>query len=544
MQNLTVQKVCLAIITLAFFVVAPWLTSETLGGNPLPLTVLGAIAILLLFVYGLGDRCWLIIPFCLSIEGNLNFLPVNFSIQELAIITVFCYLLFRMIFGLDVAWKIGPALLWIPLSGVLVVVVYHWVVSGDIGIRLFGGTGWGGRKYFKVLIAALCIPLLASFPGFRWNDLQKVPLIYFSGTFVDIIPDLLTTFVPATAPYVWRIYSGVNLSEFGQSLQGNFGGEAGITRYGTLAKLGAALGLVTVCYFPPKTWLQPARLWALPVIFIGGLFCALSGFRNNIFRYGISMLAALFATLRFKSFVVLPILAAGLAAVVATQGNVFNYPLPMQRALSFLPGAWDTKAINETTGSSEWRKKIDELFYKEYFHKAPLLGQGYHFDPNLAKQATDVYLALAKRQATAGDEFSDVRSYIEMRMPHQGPVHILLVTGTVGAAFFLAYCLALLIISFGSVLRTPSQEVAPIQIWAVAMLLPQVLGFFLVFGDLTNFLIQVCPVAALLYRADRLKAMDSWPAPLEAAEEQTHGPAESAWQAPIAGWHPRQPPLP
>jgi len=36
-------------------------------------------------------------------------------------------------------------------------------------------------------------------------------------------------------------------------------------------------------------------------------------------------------------------------------------------------------------------------------------------------------------------------------------------------------------------------------------LLPQVLGFFFLFGDLTNFLIQVCPVGILLYRFERLK---------------------------------------
>ena len=123
MQNLTVQKVCLALITLAFFVAAPWITSETLGGNSKPLLAIASVAVVLLFVYGLGERCWWIIPFCLSVDGNLNFLPLNFSLQELAIMVVFCYLLFRVIFGLDVAWKLGPPLLWIPLAGVLAVVL-------------------------------------------------------------------------------------------------------------------------------------------------------------------------------------------------------------------------------------------------------------------------------------------------------------------------------------------------------------------------------------------------------------------------------------
>ena len=507
MQNLTVQKVVLALITLGFFIGAPWLTSETLGGNPMPLTILGSVAVLLLFVYGLGDRCWLIIPFCLSIEGNLNFLPMNFSIQELAVITVFSYLLFRMVFGLDVAWRPGPALILFPLAGILAVLLYHWISSGDIGIKLLGGSGWGGRRYFKIALAVLCIPLLASFPGLKLRDLQLVPLVYFLGSFVDIVPDLLTTFLPATAPLVWRVYSGVNLAEYGDVLQGNFAGEKGITRFGTLAKVGTALGLATLCYFPPRTWLQPARLWALPVVLLGGIFCAMSGFRNNIFRYGLSLMASLYATLRFKSLMLIPLVAASALAIALTQGKVFQYPLQIQRALAFLPGDWEFKAVNETEQSNKFREKIDELFWREYFHQAPFLGQGYHFDPSLAQQDTDVYLAIASRQAAAGDEFADVRRYIEQRMPHEGPVHIFLATGVLGMVFFVAFCGAMLFYAFASVLKTSPREVTPIQIWAVALLLPNVLGFFIVFGDLTTFLIQVCPVLALLYRFERGKSL-------------------------------------
>jgi len=505
-QNLTAQKVCLALITLGFFIAAPWMTGETLSGNTTPLLVLVGAGLLFLFIYGLGDRCWMIIPFCLSIEGNLNFLPLNFSIQELTIIAVLVHVVFRNIFSINFGWKLGPALLWVPLAGVATVVFYHWISSGDIGIRVLGGTGWGGRKYFKVFIAALSIPLLASSPGIRIQDLQKVPLLYFLGSFVDIVPDLLTTFIPASAPLVWRVYSGVNLGEYGDSLRGNFVGEKGITRFGALAKLGSALGLCSLCYFPARTWLQPNRLWVLPMLLFGGLLCAISGYRNTIFRYGVSLMAGLFAMMRFKSLLLLPLLAAAGLAIALTQGSVFNYPVQIQRALSFLPGDWDAKAELEAKGSNEWRGKITTLFFHEFFQKAPLIGKGYHYSANLAKQETDVYLAVAQRQLDAHDEFADARRFIEMRQPHEGPVNILLVTGSVGTFFFVAYCLALLAYSFGSVIRTPSRDVTPIQIWAVASLTPQILGFFIVFGDLTNFLIQVCPVSILLYRFERLKA--------------------------------------
>lgn len=543
MRNLTVQKVCLALITALFFVAAPWLTSEILGGNTLPVTIFAGVSVVLLFVYGLRDRCWLIIPFCLSIEGNLNFIPLTFSIQELAIITVFCYLLFRTIFGLDVGWKLGPAWLWVPLAGLIAVVIYHWISSGDIGVRLLGGTGWGGRKYFKVLIACLCIPLLASFPGIREQDLQKVPFIFFLGSFVDIVPDMLTTFVPATAPLVWRVYSGVNLTEFGSTLQGNFSGEGAITRLGALAKLGTALGLVVLCYFPPRSWFRPDRLWTLPVILLGGFFCALSGFRSNVFRYGLSLMAGLFSTMRFKSLIILPLVMAAALAIAFTQGRIFEYPLAIQRGLAFLPGDWEARAVGETEGSSKWRQRMIELFYKEYFGKAPLLGQGYHFDPRFSMEATDVYLAIARRQELAGDEYADVRNFIEMRQPHEGPIHILLVTGVVGMVFFVGYCAAMLIYSFGSVLKTPSSQVTPIQIWAVALLLPEVFGFFIVFGDLTNFLIRVCPIITLLYRFERIK-VTSFPEPQMGLEQEAPSSTPELALHPYSqGWHARQPPL-
>lgn len=544
MQNLTVQKVCLALITLVFFIAAPWLTAETLGGNAMPMITLVGVALLLLFVYGLGDRCWMIIPFCLSIEGNLNFIPLGFSIQELAILAVFCYLGLKMIFGLDVGWKIGPAVLWVPLAGVLAILLYHWVVSGDIGIRLLGGTGWGGRRYFKIALAALCIPLLASFPGIRWRDLQMVPLIYFGGSFVDIIPDLLTTFVPASAPLVWRVYSGVNLAEYGDTLRGNFAGEKGITRFGALAKLGSALGLVALCYFPPRTWLRPNRLWVLPVILMGGLFCAMSGFRNTIFRYGVALMAALFATVRSRSLLILPLVAVAAAAIAFTQGKAFEYPMQIQRALSFLPGDWNPRATAEGKASNEWRQRIDEVFYKEYFQQAPLLGQGYHFDARLAKQETDVYLAVIQRQAASGDEFHDVRRFIEMRQPHQGVVHILLAVGVVGSVFFGLYCVALLFYSFRSALRTPSKEVTPIQIWTVALLSPQIFGFFIVYGDLTYFLIQVCPVAALLYRFERIKGLETLGSPVSPTVDAGQIGPELILQPDGPNLQPRQPPIP
>ena len=100
----------------------------------------------------------------------------------------------------------------------------------------------------------------------------------------------------------------------------------------------------------------------------------------------------------------------------------------------------------------------------------------------------------------------------------------------------------MLIYSFGSVLKTPPRQVTPIQIWAVALLLPEVFGFFMVFGDLTNFLIRVCPIITLLYRFGRLKAATISELQMVVDQETTPSTPELALHPYSSGWHPRQPP--
>jgi hypothetical protein len=248
---------------------------ELLEGNSLPFLSLLAVGLLLLFLFVLKDRCWMIIPFSLPIEGRLNFLPLNFSMQETAVIAVMAYIFIQIVMGRTIHWRLGPKIIWLPLAGLLAILLYHWVSSGDIGIRALGGTGWGARKYFTVLIAVSTVPILASFSGTSGKDFQKIPFVFFAGVFVDLIPDTFTTLLPATAPYIYRFYSAVNISEFGKELMGNFGGEGGITRFTQFRILGQALGLLVLSYFPFYTWLNPKRLWIPPALIVCFFLCTL-----------------------------------------------------------------------------------------------------------------------------------------------------------------------------------------------------------------------------------------------------------------------------
>jgi len=509
MQNLTVQKVCIALVTLAVFVASPFLTAQFLEGNPMPVFIVLGIGVLLLLVFKLGDRCWLLIPFCLPIEGTLNFLPINFSMAELATMGVAAYIGLQTVMGRQIHWKLGPAFIWLPLAGLLGILLYHWISSGDIGIKIFGGTSWGGRRYYKILLAVLTIPLITSFSGASWSDFQKVPLVYFLGSFVDLVPSTLSTILPQTAPYIYQFYSSVNISEYSKEIMGNFAGQAAITRFGAFAQLGTAVALLVLCYNPFRNWLDPRRLWILPSLLACLVLCALSGFRSFILRLGVAVLVAIFATARFRVLLVAPVGLVVLLGLAGLQGNVLHFPLAMQRALSFLPGQWDAQASQEAKGSSEWRNDIKELFYAEYFQKAPVLGQGYNFDPTLAKVETDIYLRIAQRMGN--DPYAQVRSFIEMRQPHEGLIHILLVSGVGGAFFFVALCLSTSLYSLQGLIRTSVADVAPTQIWCAALLIQQAISFFVVFGDLTLALMAVCPVAAILNSSEKLRPGPSIP---------------------------------
>ena len=225
-------------------------------------------------------------------------------------------------------------------------------------------------------------------------------------------------------------------------------------------------------------------------------------------------MVALYCTARSRVFLVFPVMLLGLGLVVATQGSLVHYPRSLQRALSFLPGNWDPVAVKETEGSSLWRKQIRELFWAEYFKKAPLLGQGYHFDPQYAQQEIDIYLRLAVMQAP--DPYKAVRGFIERRNPHEGDIHVILATGSIGAALFILICLGSSLYALVGVYRTPLRQVSPLQIWCSALILQQSLSFFIVFGDLALALNHLCPIVTLLYAGMKVqRAMAVEPATFE-----------------------------
>jgi hypothetical protein len=200
LANLTPQKVITALVFLAGVLAAPILTNQFLAGDYLPvIAVVSGIGAIFYLTY-LGKQCWVLMPAFLGLNGRLNFLPANLSMIETAILISLLFLLYQTVFEKNLSISFGPAWIWVPAALFLSIIAYHWVRSGDIGLRLFGGENFGGRKNWSLLLGFLAMPILYSMVKPGDPLLRKVPLLYFIMVAADFFPFLVSTALPAVLP--------------------------------------------------------------------------------------------------------------------------------------------------------------------------------------------------------------------------------------------------------------------------------------------------------------------------------------------------------
>jgi len=498
-SNFTVQKLVLGLITFGAFLFAPWLTNEFLGGNPLPLAFLFGVGFLLMFVFVLRDNCWIAVPLCLPMTGSLNILPIKFSPAELSILLVIGYVVLQMFMTKRQAISLGPPEVWIP--GVLFagVLLYHWGKGGGLGLSIFGGEASGGRRFFTIISGMLVLPVLLWFPLGKSPWLSRVPLLYLIGSLLEFTPFAISSAVPALAPYIYRIYSSVNIEAYAgaQAFQ-----DASLVRVGQVASVALALQLALLCYFPPRDWIRPSRWFVVPLSILSLGATVWSGFRSYLFNYTVLSSAALFLRARYLLLVAIPALAGVIAFLVVGQGSLFHLPLTIQRTLSPFPGKWDRDALKSAEGSNEFRDDIQRVYKSDFMDKAGWLGDGYKFDARyMVDRASDVN---TRKMEASGDAMA--KSYITARDHHVGWIALHHVTGWVGFGSFVLLCLGSLSYVWRHVLRARSGDIPSEQIWAAALITQLVFSFFIVYGAIQNFIPPFCVFLAVgiqSFRADQ-----------------------------------------
>jgi hypothetical protein len=495
-SNFTVQKLVLGLITLGAFLAAPWLTTEFLGGNPLPLAFLFGVGFLLLFVFVLRDNCWIAVPLCLPMGGSLNILPIKFSPAELSILLVIGYVVLQIFMTERRSINLGPPQIWIPgilFAGVL---LYHWGKGGGLGLSMFGGEASGGRRFFTILSGMLVLPALLWFPLAKSPWLSRVPLLYLIGSLLEFTPFAISSAVPAMAPYIYRVYSSVNLEAYAGAQAFR---DDSMVRVGQVASLALAIQLALFCYFPPRDWLRPSRFFMIPLSILSLGATVWSGFRSSLFNYFALGSIALFLRSRLLLFFAIPLVAGAIALLVLGQGSLFNLPFTMQRALSPFPGKWSRDAVSTTQSSNDFRATIQKVYISDFIQKAGWLGDGYKFDARyMADRGADIGTL---RMEASGD--AQAKSFIIARDHHVGWVALHHVTGWVGFGAFVLLCLGSLSYVWRHALQPHSGDIPPEQVWAVALITQNILSFFIVYGAIHYFMPSFCVFLAIAIQSFR-----------------------------------------
>ena len=490
MSNFTVQKLVLGLITLGAFLAAPWLTNEFLGGNPLPLAFLFGLGFLLLFVFVLRDNCWIALPLCLPMTGSLNILPIKFSPAELSILLVIGYVVLQLFMTERRSITLGPPQIWIPgilFAGVL---LYHWGKGGGLGLSMFGGEASGGRRFFSILLGMLVLPALLWFPLGKSPWLSRVPLLYLIGSIIEFTPFAISSAAPALSPYIYRVYSSVNLEAYAGAQAFR---DDSLVRVGQIGPLCLALQLALLCYFSPRDWIRPSRWFVIPIsiLTLGGTIWG--GFRGVLFNYVLITSICLFLRSRFLLLVAIPFIAGLVALLVVGQGSLFDLPLTIQRTLSPFPGKWDRGAVNSAESSNDFRSSIQKVYISEFMEKAGWLGEGYKFDARyMEARAADIGTL---RMEVTGEAQS--KSFIIARDHHVGWVALHHVTGWVGFGTFVLLCLGSLFYVWRQVLQPHLGDIPPEQVWATALITSSVISFFAAFGAIQVFIPPFCVFLAI-----------------------------------------------
>lgn len=515
-KSLTTQKLVLFLVTVGFFILAPFLTSQILGGDFVPLASIFGFFLTIFFVRVLGRNIWILIPMFLTTQGRLNFLPANLSMLESAIIASFLFFLFTIIYQKTLRLKMGPFWFYWPVFVLAGILMFHWVASRDIGLRLFGGENFGGRKYWSIFLGFLSAPLLFSLIRPRDPVMRWIPLLYLLAASVDFGVFLISSFAPGLAPFIFRIYSNVNMEVFQQTLMGSVG-EQGIVRLGDLGFFCSSAQVVIFCYFPAWMWLRPAKWWCWPASALCLVGCIFSGFRTYLFRFLIGAITSLYISTRGFLPVFFLIGIISIFCLVVAQGRLITLPIVMQRTLSFLPGLWSSTAKSSTEGSNKFRQSIKTIYWKEFANKGMWFGQGMTYSKEWTFSGIDdFYLRNAAQIRYSEDENNaqTARAFISRRQTHEGLEDIHLPTGWVGTAALVGLFCSTSLWALIKVSKINPKEVLPIQIWGISLLMVEILSFFTVYGDISMSLPRICVIFPILYRSFEMAPIEPPYSPL------------------------------
>jgi O-antigen ligase len=198
---------------------------------------------------------------------------------------------------------------------------------------------------------------------------------------------------------------------------------------------------------------------------------------------------------------IVPLVAAGLAGVVmivVLQTAGLSVPLPAQRALSFIPISWDSRASLDAKGSVDWRVDMWRLaLTSDRYIKNKVLGDGFGFDPAELRAQTTLTSFRMDTSYGLQDYYMITGDY------HSGPVSAIRFVGYIGLFLFTALLIANAKYAWKIIESAKKTAFFPLALYSGIAAIYHPICFWLIFGGYGGDFVQAILTLGMLNLIDR-----------------------------------------
>ncbi|MDB6041136.1 MAG: O-Antigen ligase [Verrucomicrobiales bacterium] len=357
---------------------------------------------------------------------NVFFLPGQPQLWVLTNAISFCMaIISRPLDRSEKRLKGSRSVTW-SLLVLFVVIVVTAKESGGIGIRAFGSSVYGGKRYVWLVMGIAGYFALTS-QAVADKSRRHVVGWYFLSGVTSAVGNLAYALGPAfyflflLFPVEWA------LQQAGADQTG-----ADLVRLSGLGPAAGAVQTYMLAKYGIRGLLEIRHPWRL-LIFIISIICAMfSGFRSTIVILFLILGFQFYYERLFRTRLFPVAVVSCLATFLVLSLTAERLPLSLQRTLTFLPIKVDAAMRRNADATIEWRVEMWKLLVKqipEYFW----LGKGFAMDP------TDMYLAgeAAKRGHAEAFEGAIIAGDY-----HSGPLSVIIPLGIFGVIAFVWFLIA------------------------------------------------------------------------------------------------------
>ena len=309
---------------------------------------------------------------------------------------------------------------WVMAAWVLVVLFTMKMTGGGLGLGSLGGSTYGGKKYFFILLAVVAFFALSTtrVPVHRAN-------VYVQAFVLSSLATVLVHLAYSLGPAFWKLYYVFPVDyAIGQAME-DYSLDPTSARLGRIAGFavggGAAFSFMMARYGVAGIfdWTRPWRL----LIFLAIIaISALGGFRSAIVGLGLLFVLQFVFEGLHRTRLLIVLLVTGLLGMAALVPFANKLPLSMQRSLAMLPLDLHPAVKADAAASTDWRVQMWQVLWPE-IPKYFWVGKG------LTASATDHYLVSEsmRRGLSPGYEGAIVTGDY-----HSGPLSVILPYGIWG----------------------------------------------------------------------------------------------------------------